>query len=112
MAGLKNWKTVNMEWMNFGVQHFTGFLPPDDSYMKDLGSVYDIYKVDGVTLFGHTRDSSNRYYPPKVKDSLVGIHRLLTMFHPRPFLQTRFAPQGSVACIRAVNDQYIDIVFR
>lgn len=34
------------------------------------------------------------------------------MFHPRPFIKSRFAPQGTVACIRASNDFYYDIVFR
>lgn len=42
----------------------------------------------------------------------VLIHSLLSMFHPRPFIKSRFAPQGAVACIRASNDFYYDIVFR
>lgn len=42
----------------------------------------------------------------------VLIHSLLSMFHPRPFIKSRFAPQGTVACIRASNDFYYDIVFR
>lgn len=42
----------------------------------------------------------------------VLIHSLLSMFHPRPFIKSRFAPQGTVACIRASNDFYYDIAFR
>lgn len=42
----------------------------------------------------------------------VLIHSLLSMFHPRPFVKSRFAPQGAVACIRASNNFYYDIVFR
>jgi len=42
----------------------------------------------------------------------VLIHSLLSMFHPRPFVKSRFAPQGAVACIRAASDFYYDIVFR
>uniref|UniRef100_A0A3P9Q7Q3 Selenoprotein N n=1 Tax=Poecilia reticulata TaxID=8081 RepID=A0A3P9Q7Q3_POERE len=42
----------------------------------------------------------------------VLIHSLLSMFHQRPFIKSRFAPQGTVACIRASSDFYYDIVFR
>ncbi len=31
---------------------------------------------------------------------------------PAPFVKSRFAPQGAVACIRAASDFYYDIVFR
>lgn len=34
------------------------------------------------------------------------------MFHPRPFVKTRFAPQGAVACLTAVSDFYYTVVFR
>lgn len=55
----------------------------------------------------------NRHYPPKlVAEAEILIHRLLSLFHPRPFVISRFAPQGSVACVRAYNDKYLDIVFR
>ena len=56
--------------------------------------------------------TSDRYYPPLIKGRLAIIYRLLAMFHPRPFLLTRFGPQGTVACIRAENKDYLDIVFR
>ena len=55
---------------------------------------------------------SNRYFPPRVEDKNIVIQRLLSMFHPRPFLMMRFGPQGSLACVRAYNEEYIDIVFR
>lgn len=42
----------------------------------------------------------------------VIIHRLLSMFHPRPFVRTRFAPQGAVACIQASSSFYYTIAFR
>ena len=54
-----------------------------------------------------------RHLPPKLfADGEILIHRLLSMFHPRPFVMSRFAPQGSVACVRAFNADYLDIVFR
>lgn len=79
---------------------------------------------------------NNRYHPPSPKGKEVFVksaHRrlteaclltavsiplqvliysLLSMFHPRPFIKSRFAPQGTVACLRASNDFYYDIVFR
>lgn len=42
----------------------------------------------------------------------VIIHRLLSMFHPRPFVKTRFAPQGAVACLTAISDFYYTVMFR
>lgn len=42
----------------------------------------------------------------------VIIHRLLSMFHPRPFVKTRFAPQGTVACLTAISDSYYTVMFR
>lgn len=42
----------------------------------------------------------------------VIIHKLLSMFHPRPFVKTRFAPQGAVACIQASSSFYYTIAFR
>ena len=57
--------------------------------------------------------SNNRYFPPQLVDAPeILIHRLLTMFHNRPFVISRFAPQGTFACIRAINDKYIDVIFR
>lgn len=34
------------------------------------------------------------------------------MFHPRPFVKTRFAPQGAVACLTAISDFYYTVLFR
>ena len=56
--------------------------------------------------------TSNRHYPTPVKGRLAILYKLLSMFHPRPFLLTRFGPQGTVACVRAESKDYLDIVFR
>lgn len=56
--------------------------------------------------------TSNRYYPTPVKGRLAILYKLLAVFHPRPFLLTRFGPQGTVACVRAESQDYLDIVFR
>ena len=52
--------------------------------------------------------SDSEQCPP----SQVLIHSLLSMFHPRPFIKSRFAPQGAVACIQANSDFYLHIAFR
>lgn len=57
-------------------------------------------------LVVHVSDSER--CPP----SQVLIHSLLSMFHPRPFIKSRFAPQGAVACIQASSDFYFHIAFR
>lgn len=115
LIGLKKWTTLTQEWNNFGARHFKeAFFPSDQALLSQVGEVYDIYTMDeGIfAKFDMQMKSSNRYNPPKVEDRLVLIHRLLAMFHPRPFLRTRFAPQGAKATVRAFNDKYVDIVFR
>lgn len=115
LIGLKKWTSLTQEWNNYGAKHFKqAFFPEDKQLLEKVGEVYDIYKMDeGIfAMFDVQMKSSNRYNPPKVEDGVVLIHRLLTMFHPRPFLRTRFAPQGAKATIRAFNDKYVDIVFR
>lgn len=115
LIGLKKWTTLSQEWNNYGVQHFKeSFFPQDAQLLEKAGDVFDIYTMDeGIfAKFDIQMKSSNRYNPPKVEKRLVLIHRLLTMFHPRPFLRTRFAPQGAKATLRAYNDKYVDIVFR
>ncbi|KAM9037307.1 selenoprotein N-like isoform 4-T5 [Sarcophilus harrisii] len=42
----------------------------------------------------------------------VIIHKLLSMFHTRPFVKTRFGPQGTVACLTAISGSYYTVAFR
>ena len=53
-----------------------------------------------------------RYYPPDVAQEHIICHRLLSMFHPRPFIFSRFPPQGTIAVIRARHGSLLDIYFR
>ena len=69
-------------------------------------SIYHYFKFLGLDL------SSNRYSPPAVNTNHVTLQYLLRMFHPRPFLYSRFPPQGAVACIRAENEEFLEIEFR
>ena len=91
----------------FGVPDFTAFLP--EGYLP-VGQVYDLVRSN-LNIFSNTL-SSNRYYPPRVGDRESLLHKLLSMFHPRPFLHTRFGPQGAAALLRAENELYVDVVFR
>ncbi|OWF41177.1 Selenoprotein N [Mizuhopecten yessoensis] len=111
LAGLKGWTKPNIEWTNLGVKHFKSFFPKKNITMSSLGEVYFIYE-NSPGNHGTNHMSSNRYYPPQLEESLVVIHRMLNMFHPRPFIRNRFSPQGAVACVRAFNDEYVDIAFR
>ena len=40
------------------------------------------------------------------------FHRLLSMFHVRPFILSRFPPQGTAAVVRAQCGPFLDIYFR
>lgn len=110
LEALFKWKSLYKEWLNFGVSHFKLFFPKE-SDMTNVGKVYNMYQ-HFAGFAGTTSFSSNRYYPPQMEEELIILHRLLSMFHPRPFLRNRFPPQGGVATVRAYNDKYVDIAFR
>ncbi|KAK3598667.1 hypothetical protein CHS0354_020428 [Potamilus streckersoni] len=112
ISGLKEWRTASAEWMNFGVKHFKVFLPPSENYITDPENIYHIVKYEKSFTDMVKPISNNRYYPPRLEEDQHILQRLLNMFHPRPFLINRFAPQGAIACVRAYNQDYIDIVFR
>uniref|UniRef100_A0A673CSI9 Selenoprotein N n=1 Tax=Sphaeramia orbicularis TaxID=375764 RepID=A0A673CSI9_9TELE len=108
LSGLRVWKSPAVPSSSFSASQFRAFLPP-----KNKGEVGDTWWVipSELNIFtGYL--PNNRYHPPTPKGKEVLIHSLLSMFHPRPFIKSRFAPQGTVACIRASNDFYYDIVFR
>lgn len=108
LKGLKDWTGVTKQWINFAAKHFSIFVPPDGHL--DVGHVWNLIK-SSISLTGGQL-SSNRYFPPRVHEMEVALHRLLAMFHPHVFLYTRFSPQGSMAVVRAVSEQYIDVAFR
>lgn len=108
LSGLRSWTSPAVPSSSFSASQFRVFLPP-----KNKGAVGDMWWVipSELNIFtGYLPNS--RYHPPTPKGKEVLIHSLLSMFHPRPFVRSRFAPQGAVACIRASSDFYFDIVFR
>ncbi|CAH1261486.1 SELENON [Branchiostoma lanceolatum] len=109
LKALRSWTEPVRELSSFGASHFAPFLPPPAGYSV-LGAAYEIIPSN-LNMFSGTL-SSNRYFPPKVSNKEVILHRLLGLFHPRPFVRMRFAPQGAVATVRAENERWVDIVFR
>ncbi|CAI5781587.1 EF-hand domain-containing protein [Podarcis lilfordi] len=89
-------------------QQFKAFLPPKNKL--ELADPWWVIPSELNIFTGYL--PNNRFYPPAPKGKEVIIHKLLSMFHPRPFVKTRFAPQGAVACIQAVAEFYYKIAFR
>ncbi|CAL1270289.1 unnamed protein product [Larinioides sclopetarius] len=108
LLGLLNWKTAYKERHPFGAKAFSTFLPPQSNSQPGFTwwIVEPKIKKDSPPLL------NQRYYPPKVQQNLLILHALLSLFHPHAFLWTRFQPQGTVAIIRAIEDNFYDIVFR
>lgn len=107
LTGLNDWQEPNQALAAFPVGQFKVFLPDE---ITPVGKPYTVIKSN-LNLFANTL-SSNRFYPPRVKHKEVVIHRLLSMLHKRPFVHTRFGPQGTIAVIRAENEKYVDVAFR
>ncbi|KAM3594496.1 uncharacterized protein V6R79_008969 [Siganus canaliculatus] len=108
LSGLRSWKKPAVPSSSFSASQFRVFLPPKNKVV--VGSTWWVIPSELNIFTGYL--PNNRYHPPLPKGKEVLIHSLLSMFHPRPFVKSRFAPQGAVACIRASNDFYYDIVFR
>uniref|UniRef100_A0A8C3W4F2 Selenoprotein N n=1 Tax=Catagonus wagneri TaxID=51154 RepID=A0A8C3W4F2_9CETA len=108
LSGLRNWTSAASPSAVFAARHFRPFLPPRGHV--ELGEPWWIIPSELSVFTGYL--SNNRFYPPPPKGKEVIIHRLLSMFHPRPFVKTRFAPQGAVACLTAVGDFYYTVMFR
>lgn len=105
---MKNWKEPNRPVLNFGCKEFRYFLPQDVDEAK-IGQVWHLIprlKRDSNQL------SNKRYNPPEPDKNQIILFRLLQMFHKKPFLISRFAPQGTSLLVRAKNKKYLDIFFR
>lgn len=110
--GLTSWLHPTIESANFSVSNFSVLLP-DSSSTIVTGETWDLIP----TVLGGSDDGLHlahyRYLPPVPTDETETLLLyLLSMLHKRPFLHMRFPPRGAVACLRAVNDDYYDIMFR
>lgn len=105
---LKNWKEPNRPVINIGCKDFKSLLPKNVDEIK-IGQVWDLIprlKKDLGQL------SNKRFNPPEPENNQIILFKLLQMFHKRPFLISRFPPQGSSLVVRAKNKKYFDIFFR
>lgn len=108
LSGLRSWQSPAVPSMSLPAGQFRVFLPPKNKVA--VGDSWWFIPSELNIFTGYL--PNNRYHPPTPKGKEVLIHSLLSMFHPRPFIKSRFAPQGAIACIRASSDYYYDIVFR
>ncbi|MBN3301932.1 SELN protein, partial [Amia calva] len=108
LNGLRSWTAPAISSAVYSASQFRAFLPPKNKL--DIGDPWWIIPSELNIFTGYL--SNNRYHPPPPRGKEVIIQSLLSMFHPRPFIKTRFAAQGAVACIRAASDFYYDIAFR
>lgn len=108
LSGLRSWMSPAVPSSSFSAGQFKVFLPPTNK--GQVGDTWWLIPSELNIFTGYL--PNNRYHPPTPKGKEVLIHSLLSMFHPRPFVKSRFAPQGAVACIRASSDFYYDVVFR
>uniref|UniRef100_A0A8C3SDR1 Selenoprotein N n=1 Tax=Chelydra serpentina TaxID=8475 RepID=A0A8C3SDR1_CHESE len=108
LSGLRNWTAAATPMSVMFARQFKAFLPPKNKI--ELGDPWWIIPSELNIFTGYL--SNNRFYPPVPKGKEIVIHKLLSMFHPRPFVKTRFAPQGAVACIQAISEFYYMIAFR
>lgn len=106
MPGLVKWTEVNRPIHTFGTGNFKVFLPPASG--REVGEPY--YVIDSE-YYGR-RPHMNAYYPPPPRGTEVLLHALLSMFHPNIFVNCRFGPRGTLAVVRAENDDYYDVVIR
>ena len=134
LSGLRAWRAPATPSSTFSAGQFRVFLPPKNKH--EVGDTWWVIPSELNIFTGYL--PNNRYNPPPPKgkevmpsgvltfdpslvrpvtnevlcSQQVFLHSLLSMFHPRPFVKSRFAPQGTVACLRATSDFYYDIVFR
>lgn len=108
LSGLRSWRGPAVPSSVFFASQFRGFLPPKNKL--EVGDPWWLVPSELNIFTGYL--PNNRYNPPTPRGKEVILHSLLSMLHPRPFIKSRFAPQGAVACIRAISDFYYDIIFR
>ncbi|XP_068935707.1 selenoprotein N-like isoform X2 [Petaurus breviceps papuanus] len=105
LSGLRNWTAPDAVLRLFSARQFVVFLPPKEDLK--LGEPWWIIPNELKE-----RLPSNRFYPPRSRREEDLIYKLLSMFHPRLFVKTRFGPQGTVACLMATSNFYYTVAFR
>lgn len=108
LSGLRAWQSPAVPSSTFYASQFRALLPPKGK--DQVGDTWWVVPSELNIFTGYL--PNNRYHPPTPRGKEALLHSLLSMFHPRPFIKSRFAPQGAVACLQASSDFYHHIVFR
>lgn len=105
LPGLTSWVEPKLDINTYGAGNFRVFLP---SGAQPFGEPYYIIESE----FYGRRPHMNFYHPPEPKGTEILLHVLLSHFHPNVFVNCRFGPRGTLAIVRAQNEEYYDIVIR
>lgn len=111
MTGLLGWQKPHRNNITLKNTDFIFLLPPDALQIRNTWYMVEPFK------FNHEfniKDLSKQYQDnvPVNNTAAYILHNILTVFHQNVFMQTRFAPRGTIATLRAYNSDYMDIVFR
>ena len=108
------WQSARIPVTEYGVKNFEAFVPPSSEWK--VGETYYVIKAgstNAIYEMASSQLSPFRYYPPAPEDSKeILMHSLMLQLHTSPFIHLRFGPRGTLAVLRAQNDQYWDIVLR
>ncbi len=109
---LKKWNASHSPQLKLSLKHFKAFLPKNVNTVK-VGDHWELIPIANGKYEEHL--DSNRYQP--LEDDLVSegeivLSKILQMFHKNAFLYPRFPPRGVALFLRALNDEYFDILMR
>eukprot|EP00117_Sycon_ciliatum_P049197 scpid65115/ scgid34918/ Selenoprotein N len=108
--GLKAWQKASHNKSALSVSYLRPLLEGMNS-MPVVGDVWDILSPSYMQR-NHGL-SSTRIYPPKPTQAVESIlFKLMSHFHPRPFVMPRFGPFGCRGVLVAENEENFDVLIR
>ncbi len=87
------WKEPNQAQANFPCKIFSSLIPKNIETSIKIGQIWEQVPLPQKNQY-HEHLESNRYNPPEPEYRELILFKLLQMFHKRPFINTRFPPQG------------------
>ncbi|XP_071517537.1 selenoprotein N-like isoform X1 [Panulirus ornatus] len=108
LHGVLSWKMAAVSWSWVRSRSF-GALLPAGGISAEPGYVWKLLPDTTSNNFMF----SNKYVPPPPSGPVEELlFHLLSLFHPQPFLQSRYGPRGAAAVVQAKNSDCLDIWFR
>lgn len=108
LHGVLSWKVASVSWSWVPSKAFTALLP-ERSADQVPGYVWRLLPDTTANKYM----LSYRYVPPTPSGPVEELlFQLLSLFHPQPFLQSRYEPRGAAAVVRARSSDSLDIMFR